>query len=186
MTILTVQFHSSPLPQQPHCDGLYVNRKVFDLSIDDSELDRCEVSGNTAFTIPRGKIEGVLPQSLFYVYLEEDAEQPRVGALAEVKDRTANLSFHLLGAQFSVPKSFSFVKQMSGFADSKLFSDDLVRLDDIFPEKERSRSDIRLVDLEEDADICVRFKADEVQVYCWTDCLESRVLGRLLCAIPLL
>ena len=115
MTILTVQFHSSPLPQQPHCDGLYVNRKVFDLSIDDSELDRCEVSRNTVFTIPRGKIEGILPQSLFYVYLEEDAEQPRVGALAEVKDRTANLSFHLLGAQFSVPKSFCFVKQMSGF-----------------------------------------------------------------------
>ena len=176
-----------PLPQQPHCDGLYINRKVFDLSIDDSELNHCEVSGNTVFTIPRGKIEGVHPQSLFHVYLEEDAEQPCVGELVvtEVEDRTATLSFHPRGAKFSVPKSFCFVKQMSGFAESKLFSDDRVRLDDIFPEKERSRSDIRLVDLEEDADICVRFKADEVQVYRRTDCPESRVLGGLLRAIPL-
>ena len=109
--------HSSPLPQQPHCDGLYINRKAFDLSIDDSELDRCEVSGNRVFTIPQGKIEGILPQSLFYVYLEEDAEQPRVGELVvtEVKDWMANLSILPLGAQFSVPKSFCFVKQMSGF-----------------------------------------------------------------------
>ena len=177
-----------PLPQQPHCDGLYINRKVFDLSIDDSELNHCEVSGNTVFTIPRGKIEGVHPQSLFHVYLEEDAEQPCVGELVvtEVKNRTANLSFHPLGVQFSVPKSFCFIKQMSRFVDSKLFSDDRVRLDDIFPEEKHSWSNIMLVDLEEDADISVRFKADEVKVYRRTDCLESRVLRRLLCAIPLL
>lgn len=136
-----------------------------------------------SLTIPCGSIAGILPQSRFYVYADEDLATTSLGLLhaTEVSVACSKLDFLPGHSKFTIPEKF-FVKQLNRFTNFSVFcgqSD----LDGFFPDHELFG--IVTSDDKESADAWVEIEGDGALVYRGQHRPENTLLSNLLCEVPL-
>ncbi|KAF8887012.1 caspase domain-containing protein [Gymnopilus junonius] len=167
--------------QTPHCDGFNIERQIFRTTTLRSSI-RGRSSGSS-LTIPCGSIAGILPQSRFYVYVDEDLATSPLGLLIAtgVTVGGSTLDFLPDHPKFAIPEKF-FVKQLNRFKNFSVFCVQL-NLGSIFPQHELFG--IVPSDNKESSDAWVELEGNDALVYRGQHRPENVLLGNLLRKLPL-